>query len=93
MGSRIVPDNALLLARTTITMKGLDMYESCVRCGWKDGIHDCRALTYQHPWLVINRATGTAQGCWSREEARKVWAESKVEVESAEPNEQQNYRP
>lgn len=60
-------------------------YQSCISCGWKDGIHDCRGLTYQHPWLVIYRGAEdgpTAIGCWSREEARRVYAELKRGVPS-----------
>lgn len=53
-------------------------YDSCLSCGWETGIHDCRGLTYQHPWLVIHRESSSAIGCWSREEARKVLAQLKA---------------
>lgn len=49
-------------------------YEACLRAGWKTGIHDCRGLTYQHPWVVIDRESWSAVGCWSRAEAREVLA-------------------
>lgn len=53
-------------------------YDSCLRCGWETGIHDCRGIpNYEHPWLVIHRESGSAIGCWSREEARKVLAQLK----------------
>lgn len=45
-------------------------YDSCVRAGWNNGIHDCRAYRYQHPWVVIYKKQ--AVGCWSRAEARRV---------------------
>lgn len=45
-------------------------YSMCIRAGWKAGIHDCRSLRYQHPWLVIH--DGYAVGCWSRAQARRV---------------------
>jgi hypothetical protein len=52
-------------------------YYACIQCGWKDGIHDVRPCRYQHPWLVIHRESNTATGCWSRSEARRVYAELK----------------
>jgi hypothetical protein len=53
-------------------------YESCLRCGWKTGIHDCRGMRYEHPYVVIHRPSGSAVGCWSREEARRVLAALKA---------------
>lgn len=52
-------------------------YSACLRCGWETGIHDCRHLTYEHPWVVIHRESQTATGCWSRSEARRVLRELK----------------
>lgn len=52
-------------------------YQSCIACGWSTGIHDCRALSYQHPWVVIHRESNTSVGCWSRAEARIVLAQLK----------------
>ena len=50
-------------------------YDICVQAGWKNGIHDCRALRYEHPWVVIYG--GETAGCWSRREARRVLRELK----------------
>lgn len=50
-------------------------YRGIIECGWKTGVHDCRGLTYQHPWLVVHRDSGTVIGCWSRDEARRVLRE------------------
>lgn len=55
-------------------------YDSCLRCGWKTGIHDCRPFHYQHPWVVIHRESDSAIGCWSRDEARRVLAKLKSGV-------------
>ncbi len=44
---------------------------------WKTGVHDCRAIGYEHPWLAVCRDTGEVAGCWSREEARRVLARLK----------------
>lgn len=52
-------------------------YQSCIDCGWKDGIHNVRPYRYQHPWLVIHRESGAAVGCWSRSEARRLYDELK----------------
>ena len=49
-------------------------YIGIIGCGWKTGIHDCRGLRYEHPWLVVHRPTGTVVGCRSREEARRMLA-------------------
>jgi hypothetical protein len=49
-------------------------YASCLDCGWPDGVHDVRAHSYEHPWLVLCHKSDTATGCWSRAEARRVWA-------------------
>lgn len=61
-------------------------YQSCIKCGWEDGVHDCRGISYQHPWLVIHRESGSAIGCWSRAEARMVYDQLKqgVPAESIE---------
>lgn len=54
-------------------------YQSCINAGWKDGIHDCRPFRYEHPWLVIYRGKNgaSATGCYSRGEARRLYAELK----------------
>ena len=41
---------------------------------WKSGIHDVRSSNYQHTWLVIHRPSGSAIGCRSRAEARRIYA-------------------
>lgn len=48
--------------------------------GWKTGIHDVRGYRYEHPWLVVHRASGAVLGCWSREEARTILAKMKSET-------------
>lgn len=47
-------------------------YRGIIECGWKTGVHDCRGLTYQHPWLVVYRPTGAVIGCYTKTEAKKV---------------------
>lgn len=47
-------------------------YQSCLSAGWKTGVHDCRSLSYEHPWVVIHRESDTARGCWTKAEAQRV---------------------
>ncbi len=49
-------------------------YQSCIKDGWKSGVHDVRSFNYQHPWLIIDRPSGSAIGCRSRAEARRIYA-------------------
>ncbi len=58
-------------------------YESVLQCGWKTGVHDCRGIGYQHPWLAVCRETWSVVGCWSREEARRVLRDIKAGREVA----------
>jgi hypothetical protein len=47
-------------------------YASLLRAGWETGVHDCRGLRYEHPWVAVSQEHRVARGCWSREEARNV---------------------
>ncbi len=53
------------------------MYRGILECGWKTGVHDCRGLTYEHPWLTVHRESGTVRGCTTKAEAARVLRELK----------------
>ena len=53
-------------------------YQSCIKDGWKSGVHDVRSFNYQHPWLVIHRESNSVVGCRSRAEARRTYADLKA---------------
>lgn len=46
-------------------------YPNLRQWGWREGVHDVRHLTWEHPWVVVY--DGATVGCWSREEARFTW--------------------
>lgn len=48
------------------------MYHGIIECGWKTGVHDCRSLTYEHPWLAVHRESGSVVGCWTKKAAQDV---------------------